>query len=79
MAGLTMSESLPKEIRVTRTVIYDVEKLVNDIYFDEEEQVSIERIADTILDWAVEDMTQPLAYETCVITDETGKEYEWLK
>ena len=66
--------SLPERINVSRTITYDVSRVVEDLKEMEVEPIDIDTIIHYITEWVEEDMRAPLSRHDIVYQDENGAE-----
>jgi hypothetical protein len=64
--------SLPERINVSRTITYDVSRVVEDLKEMEVEPIDIDTIIHYITEWVDEDMRAPLSRHDIVYQDENG-------
>ena len=64
--------SLPERINVSRTITYDVSRVVEDLKEMEVEPIDIDTIIHYITEWVEEDMRAPLSRHDIVYQDENG-------
>jgi len=64
--------SLPERINVSRTITYDVAKVVEDLKEMEVEPIDIDTVINYITEWVEEDMRAPLSRHDIVYQDENG-------
>ena len=65
---------LPERINVSRTITYDVSRVVEDLKEMEVEPIDIDTIIHYISEWVEEDMRAPLSRHDIVYQDENGQE-----
>jgi hypothetical protein len=63
---------LPERINVSRTITYDVSRVVEDLKEMEVEPIDIDTIIHYITEWVEEDMRAPLSRHDIVYQDENG-------